>query len=73
VGAGTAQDAIHPDSKKAAVRLDDPVDRALKLMLEVDLIALPVVDDENQIVGDLTLTRVLRYLFDLESVPTGPC
>ena len=70
VGAGTAQDAIHPDSKRASVRLDDPVDRALKLMLELDLIAIPVVDDENQIIGDLTLSRVLRYLFDLEAALT---
>ena len=73
VRAGTARDAIHPASKKVAVRFDDPVDRALNLMLEVDVIAIPVVDDENQIIGDLTLSRVLRYLFDLESVPTDPC
>ena len=73
VRAGTARDAVHTDSKQAAVHPDDPVDRALKLMLEVDLIAIPVVDDENQIIGDLTLSRVLRYLFDLESVPTDPC
>ena len=66
VRAGTARDAIHPESKKTAVRLDDPVDRALKLMLQVDLIAIPVVDDGDQIVGDLTLSRVLRHLFDLE-------
>jgi CBS domain-containing protein len=72
VGAGTARDAIHPDSKKAAVHLDDPVDRALSLMLEVDIIAIPVVDDENQIMGDLTLSRVLRYLFDLEATPADP-
>jgi CBS domain-containing protein len=72
VRAGTARDTIHPDSKKAAVRPDDPVDRALKLMLEVDIIAIPVVDDENQIIGDLTLSRVLRYLFDQEAAPNDP-
>jgi len=72
VRAGTAHDAIHPDSSKAAVRLDDPVDRALKLMLQVELIAVPVVDDENQIIGDLTLSRVLHYLFDLGAVLTDP-
>ncbi len=72
VRAGTARDAIHPDSKKTAVRLDDPVDRALRVMLQVDLIAIPVVNDEDQMIGDLTLSRVLRYLFDLEAAPADP-
>ena len=72
VRAGTAHDAIHPDSKNAAVRPDDPVDRALNLMLQVDLIAVPVVNDDNQIIGDLTLSRVLRYLFDVEAALTDP-
>jgi len=70
--AGTAKDAVHLHSNKAAVRPDDPVDRALKLMLEVDIVAIPVVDDDNQIIGDLTLSRVLRYLFDLEAALADP-
>lgn len=66
VGASTAQDAIHRGSKQAAVRPDDTVDRALRLMVDGDLIAIPVVDAEEHILGDLTLSRVLSYLLDLE-------
>jgi CBS domain-containing protein len=66
VRAATVEDALHPDSQKAAVRPGDPVDHALRLMLQLDLIAIPVVDDEGHILGDLTLSLVLRYLLDLE-------
>jgi CBS domain-containing protein len=65
VGATTARDAIHSGSERAAVRLEDPVDRALQLMLDIDLIAIPVVDNEGRILGDLTLSHVLRNLLDL--------
>ena len=73
VRAGTARDAIHPDSQEVAVQADDPLDRALRLMLEMDLIAIPVVDDEGRILGDLTLSRVLRYILSLsEDDPSRP-
>ena len=64
VGAATAKDAIHPGSQRASVQLDDPLDRALQLMLDIDLIAIPVVDNEGRILGDLTLSHALRYLLD---------
>jgi CBS domain-containing protein len=65
VGAATAKDAIHSGSQRAAVQLDDPLDRALQLMLDIDLIAIPVVDNEGRILGDLTLSHALRHLLDL--------
>lgn len=34
-------------------------------MLQMDLVAVPVVDDEGRILGDLTLSRALRYLLSL--------
>lgn len=64
--ASTAGDAIHPGSDKVAVRLDDPLDLALQRMLQADLIAIPVVDDEGRVVGDLTFSRVVRYVLDME-------
>jgi CBS domain-containing protein len=67
VGSAKARDAIHPDSQQAVVQPDDPVDHAVQLMLEQDLIAIPVVDDERRILGDLTLSRVLRHLLDLNN------
>ena len=63
--AGTAKDVIRPDSQETALRANDPLDRALRLMLEMDLLAVPVVDDEGRILGDLTLSRVLRYILSL--------
>ena len=67
MGSAKARDAIHPDSQQAVVQPDDPVDHAVQLMLEHDLIAIPVVDDERRILGDLTLSRVLRHLLDLNN------
>ncbi|MGQ9586437.1 MAG: CBS domain-containing protein [Anaerolineae bacterium] len=70
----SAGDAIHPESDKAAVRLDETLDVALQRMLLVDLIAIPVVDHEGRVQGDLTFSRVLWYLLDIErniSAPPG--
>jgi CBS domain-containing protein len=64
--AAKASQAVHPGSQQASVRLDDQVDRALALMLQVDLIAIPVVDNTGYILGDLTLSQVLRYLLVAE-------
>ncbi|MGC8837085.1 MAG: CBS domain-containing protein [Anaerolineae bacterium] len=63
--ASTAGEAIHPESDRAAVRLDDTLDLALQRMLQADLIAIPVVDGEGKVVGDLTFSRVLRYVLDM--------
>ncbi len=62
VRADTARDAIHPGDEEVSVRPDDPLDQALQIMLDSDIIALPVVDDEGRILGDLTLSDVLRHL-----------
>lgn len=64
VRTATARDAISPGSEKAAVRLDDPVDFAVRNMLELDLVAIPVIDDEGRVIGDITLSHVLRNLLD---------
>jgi CBS domain-containing protein len=64
VRAAKATDAIHPGSEKVAVRPEDTLDLALQLMLQTDLVSVPVVDDEGRILGDLTLSFVLRYLLD---------
>jgi CBS domain-containing protein len=71
VGAASARDAIRPASQQTAVQLDVSVDRALQLMIEADLITVPVVDNEGCILGDLTLSHILRYLLDLEDSGQG--
>ena len=62
--AATAHEAVSPGSQQAAVRLSDPVDTALDLMLQTDLVAIPVLDDGGRIIGEITLSHVLRFLLD---------
>ena len=59
MNADTAGDVMHSDSHRAAVSLDDTLARALRLMAELDLIVLPVVDDDYRIIGDLKLSELL--------------
>jgi CBS domain-containing protein len=42
-----------------AVKPDDSLAHALRLMIELDLIVLPVVDKANRVVGDLKLSELL--------------
>ena len=62
VQADTAADAIHPNSQAAKVALSDPLDLALQVMIRTDLVDIPIVDDDQRIVGDLLFSDVLRYL-----------
>ncbi len=57
--ASTVGEVMHPDSQRAAVKLNDSLAHALRLMIELDLIVLPVIDEANQIVGDLKLSQLL--------------
>ena len=49
-------------SQTACIELEDPLERALKMMINMDLIAVPVVDDDNKIIGDLNLSEILLRL-----------
>jgi CBS domain-containing protein len=62
VQADRAADAIHPNSQTAKVSLSDPLDLALQIMIRTDLVDIPIVDDDQRIVGDLLFSDVLRYL-----------
>ena len=64
VRAAKASDAIHPGSENVAVRPEDTLDLALQLMLQADLITVPVLYPDGRILGDLTLSCVLHYLLD---------
>lgn len=54
-----AGDLISPESRQAGIRLKDSLSRALQLMVDLDLICLPVLDDGGQIIGDLKLMQIL--------------
>jgi CBS-domain-containing membrane protein len=50
-------------SKAAFVKLEDLLENALKLMTDMDLVAIPIVDDDNNIIGDLKLSDILLKLY----------
>lgn len=56
------KDIAYQFSYKAYVKLDDPLERALELMIDMDLISIPVIDDKNNIIGDLNLSFILWKL-----------
>jgi len=60
--ASTAGEIIHPGSRRAIVRPHDTLDYALHLMIELDLICLPVLNDTDQIIGDLKLMEILSCI-----------
>jgi CBS-domain-containing membrane protein len=57
--ASNPQEIARPDSAEAAAKLDDPLSEALRKMIVLDLICLPVVDDQGIIIGDLKFTEIL--------------
>lgn len=60
--ASKAQEVARTDSANAAVHLDDPLAEALRKMLVLDLICLPVVDEAGVIIGDLKITEILHQV-----------
>ncbi|MCO6452703.1 MAG: CBS domain-containing protein [Caldilineales bacterium] len=60
--ASTAGDIMHPESRRAGVVVEDSLAYALKTMIELDLIVLPVVDEHGHIIEDLKLDEVLLLI-----------
>lgn len=60
--ASKAKDVARSNSADAAVRPNDPLAEALRKMLALDLICLPVVNDEGVIIGDLKITEILNQV-----------
>lgn len=57
--ASTVGQFMRPDSHRSAVKLDDSLAHALRLMIEMNLIVLPVIDESNRVVEDLKLSELL--------------
>ena len=60
IKASTAGDVLRPDTKKAVVFANDTLAHALRMMIESDLILLPVIDELQHIIGSLTLSELLN-------------
>ncbi len=57
--------------KVKTIRIDETVEKAAVLMLEGNFGGLPVVDDDNKVVGILTDTDVFKVLVDITGVYDG--
>ncbi len=62
IKASTAGDVLRPDTKKAAVFANDTLAHALRMMIDADLILLPVIDELRHIIGSLTLSELLNQV-----------
>ncbi|OGD54946.1 hypothetical protein A3K80_01940 [Candidatus Bathyarchaeota archaeon RBG_13_38_9] len=58
----TAKDIMHKYSAEAYVKPEDSLDLALDIMLNEDTLAIPVIDEEKKIIGDLTFLEVLDLI-----------
>ena len=54
-----AKNIIRRDSSEIYVKPEDSLNSALELMVNEDILAIPVVDEEKRIIGDLILSEVL--------------
>ncbi|MCW4043796.1 MAG: CBS domain-containing protein [Candidatus Bathyarchaeota archaeon] len=56
----TAKDIMHRYSAETYVKPEDSLASALEMMLNEDTLAIPIVDEEKKIIGDLTLSEALN-------------
>jgi len=59
IDASTVGDILRQETKKVVVFANDTLAHALQMMIEADLIVLPVIDESQQIIGSLTLSELL--------------
>ena len=60
IDASKVSDVLRMETKEAAVSPDDTLAHALCTMIEADLVILPVIDEAQHIIGNLTLTELLN-------------
>ena len=54
------------------VKLSDDIQLALRVMMETDLIDIPVVDDSGIVLGDLTLSEILSKMIEIDRGKSEP-
>lgn len=64
-----AGDAVNPDSRNVPVEPRDPLDRALRNMMQASLTVVPVLNPDGGLEGELRLTRVLREVQGADGRP----
>lgn len=71
INATTAGQVMHKDSSRAAVTLENSLAHALRLMVEMDLIVLPVVDGDRRVVGEVKLSDILARAIEADTESNG--
>ncbi len=57
-----ALDIVSKGSVEAHIRINDPVSKALSLLMLYSLINLPVLNETGEIIGDLNLSELLNKI-----------
>jgi CBS-domain-containing membrane protein len=60
IRASTVGDILRSDTINTAINENDTLDQALRIMVDMDLILLPVVDESHRLVGSLSLSEILN-------------
>jgi CBS domain-containing protein len=55
-------DILRQETNKVAVFANETLAHALQMMIEADLIVLPVIDKSQHIIGSLTLSEILHLV-----------
>jgi CBS-domain-containing membrane protein len=63
IDATEVSDILRQETIQAAVSTSDTLAHAMQVMIEADLIILPVVDEAQHIIGSLTLSELLDRVF----------
>lgn len=63
IDAAKVRDLMRQETVRAAVSASDTLAHALQMMIEADLIILPVIGDTQHIIGSLTLSELLDRAF----------
>ena len=62
INATTVRDMLRPETKDSTVLAEDTLAHALKVMIDKDLIILPVIDKSKRIIGNLTISELLNMV-----------
>ena len=60
IHASKVSDILRQETKKAVVLPDDTLAHALRTMIEADLVILPVINEAQHIIGNLTPSELLN-------------
>ena len=66
MNAETVGDVMRPGTRSASVCKDTTLAVALGLMIKLDLIVLPVIDENDRVIQDIKLSEILAFAANLD-------